>query len=414
MKKGFLIGAFWGTLLGGLILLVAAVAFVVPARGPVPLPPDPVAARGIGAEVLALLSGSPGAEAGSVSPQGALVSARNLMPRPPQVRMPEGVAFPPLPRVEDVPSAPEAPPMVLAVPGRPGDAPPPAPGTVTTTFLPAQRAFILPPQDPAVPGVRPDLVGGLPRAAMPGPDWTPSLAPAPTPGPMPGPIAVLADGLDRTAPADLRGNAPAVPDVPVLPDPAPELPDAARSASVLSGPRVAFVVLVQDPIEADHLPVWALSAVYPLTMAATEAGGREWLVLLPPAPSVTDLTTLADRLTPAGGVVAVVMSEGPGDDTAAVDALLRQTGTGVLDADKTRPGAFLAARAAGLKAGLVYAGFPEAAPGAADFAALAERARRDGQVVVLLGPGAVAAVGDWLASPEGQALTPVPVSDLLN
>ncbi|MBL9060025.1 MAG: hypothetical protein JNK88_08390, partial [Mangrovicoccus sp.] len=81
--------------------------------------------------------------------------------------------------------------------------------------------------------------------------------------------------------------------------------------------------------------------------------------------------------------------------------------------DRADPAGFLAARAAGDRAWLVYVRLDAAGPDLdARLAAARERARRDGAVVLLVAPdpNLLARIGAWLAEPGAPG--PVPVTAL--
>ena len=207
----------------------------------------------------------------------------------------------------------------------------------------------------------PEAVTAAPAAV-----WAPDLTPQHADPALPVPLRSEGD-------LPMRALRPEAPSLPGMPAP-PQLPRyaegtaAGRAAAPVadSGPRIAVVVLAGEGAAADTWPDWVRSVAGP-----ADTQGPEALAFTDGAWHGSNMALFPDRADPA---------------------------------------AFLAARAAGDRAWLVYDRLDSAGPELdARLAAARERARRDGAVALLVtpDPALMARIGDWLAEPGAPRSVPV-------
>lgn len=380
MGRGLLAGAFWGGLLGALLLLVAALVLetrkdlvrdraTVPevAQTADPAPPDtaPVLLRTV--EGAGLPVTAPDAIAGI-----PVTMARRLLPRPmrPDLPMLAAGRLPDVLLEQTVPPAPKGPEVSVAVsrPDLPGvptlagrsdvTAPLTRPADAVVTARPPQLPAMAavpgaPPAAPLVP--KPLIVAQTgPVGILPPVDTPPGL-PALLPGPPPdrSPKTAAAEPIPAVSapPLDLDRDIPARADKRAGAD----LPEGAHIAFVLdAGPDAA--------VTAGDLPEWVMTATQPdlapawIALAGARSGAEGQPVLFPDrrAPSDYVAAELAarpallayDRLTQAGDATSRRLS--------AIAARARRDGavTVLVAADPTLWGEidrWLADRGAGLQ-----------------------------------------------------------------
>ncbi|OSP56258.1 hypothetical protein [Pseudoruegeria sp. SK021] len=443
MNKGFLIGALWGLVIGSLVFVVASVVLERKSEQAVLPKADPVSQTGHDLAATSVLDSAPRFEGGLQRPEQM---PRSLWPRPPAVHMPA------------IPTR-AAPPPGLAAPG----------SGHLVTVAPAVRGIASPQRDvlpdPFTALAKDDLVRrsgtpATPRAidagpsavvAPKGPTPPQRMASPPIPVLVSKPILPPAPDLQwanvvvhRDAPPQHRPGSlpqrrlsavPAIqPDtaVPVSEQGAGDLLATAPSGQgeelSLTGPqnpaqppldrseaggdsddalRVAFVLSApQDGGQPGRrAPAWAMTQMVASADRA-DAGSALEQVLAVTDPFPTSLGFLIDPNAAfgAGATEPDLWSEPPVDSGVI----------GVLGLDKGQPDAFLAIRRAGLPGVLVYSVL-DGANGAAQLGAVVERARRDGQVAVLVrnDPATLAAIDDWFKTGAGSSVQPVPLSALM-
>ena len=347
----------------GALVLVVAAAVIENRRVAQRVPPAvavETAPAGLGTPPLGTADGGAGLAVARTVPAVATIAA----PDRPEPTGPAAVRV----VIEPLPSLAAIEPVAL-----PG-ASLPAPGTLPVIPTPTEvlswlRAG-LPPLDPRI-----GATAGAGVVLLP-------------PDPVAAPVAVSAPQLaatrsDRSQPVPprsdgdrlLRAAIPAAPAAPAFPAP-PVLPGdgSAPAPAPRPGPRVAIVVLAGGGQPDAPLPDWVRS------VAGPNAGG---------------------------GTV-------PGAGTLAFADGAWRAGDLALFPDRADPAGFLASRAAGQRAWLVYDRLDAAGADLdARLSAARERARRDGAVVLRVAPDPdlLARIGAWLAEPGAPGSVPVTALD---
>lgn len=475
MTKGFLIGAFWGVLVGGLILIVTALVLETRAIRPLIPGADPVAQRDYGGFAVAALSDLPVADQAK-TPGNAPI--RSLWPRLAQVSLPLPADVPvaPLPsmahakgkfsvaasvstgsfvpkpagflaanpvapmlessvRRGTTPESPFASQQIAATTRVPDGPAAPKPITALPTRLMSIDPVLRP--ETSIPGVsvgqaideRPGHVPGhlypqvkmvepvavqMPSAPATGPSIAPDRAIAAFRSPIVSeqvPEAVRL--IEASQPVRVQASSLSEVSVPAL---AVDIDGPALLADYATPPahsKVAFVLVLDEAAQAVNTPDWARTVL--LTGATRDqwsglAGGIEVAVGLPGSTAAVLTNGTPQHATSLVSETVAARADG---QVTLVDAMRASGVSGFLALDRTQPDTVLEARLGGLPAALVY-DVLEVDDGLR-LAGLAERARRDGQVVVLVParPGVITAITDWLRDGSGQQIAPVPLSSVL-
>lgn len=475
MTKGFLIGAFWGVLVGGLILIVSALVLETRAIRPLIPGADPVAQRDYGGFAVATLSDRPIAE--QVKTPGT-APVRSLWPRLAQVSLPVPANVPatpqpsmahakgkysvaasvsagpfvpkpagilaanlvaPLPdssvRRATAPGSPFARQESVATTRVPDGPAPPKPIIALLTRLMSVDP-VLPPET-SIPGLslgqsfdeRPGHVPGqlspqvkvaervalqMPPAPATGPDiasdWAISAFRAPVFN------AQVPESLPVTKtsqPVRTQASSLSEVSIPVLAVDIDGPAVLADYATPSTHSKVAFVLVPDQASQAVNIPDWARTVLLSDASQGQWSGladGVEVAVELPDSPAA-----ILTNGTPQHGanLLSKTVAARVDGQVTLVDAMRASGVSGFLALDRTQPDTVLAAQLGGLPAALVYDVLE--ADDDLRLAGLAERARRDGQAVVLVParPGILTAITDWLRDGSGQQIAPVPLSAVL-